>query len=69
MNPRYRIIYCSICGKPFGADKPNMKYCSDSCRREGLLKQRERFLMKHPGYNTIYARERRNRIKQERDQK
>jgi hypothetical protein len=30
----WRAKFCSKCGQPFVADKPQRDYCSDACRKE-----------------------------------
>ena len=45
-----RTVKCSICGKEFTTDKPNIKYCSLQCREDGRIKLRNMWKLDNPDY-------------------
>ena len=60
-----REVVCVMCGKSFDTEYPNKKYCSLVCKDAAIRKKRLVWKLNNPGYDTEYARKRREKECQE----
>ena len=59
-----RKVKCAICGVEFETQKPNIKYCSFTCKDAGRRLKRAKWEDAHAGYNAEYARNKRRADKE-----